>query len=35
MSSAQLEPPNEKKCLDMRCQYYKNKKAKILTVCAK
>ena len=31
MSYAQLEPPKEKKCLNMCSQYYKNKKAKTLT----
>lgn len=34
MSYAQLEPPKEKKCLNMCSQYYKNKKAKTLTDCA-
>lgn len=34
MSYAQLEPPKEKKCLNMCSQYYQNKKAKTLTDCA-
>ena len=34
MSYAQLEPPKEKKCLNMCSQYYKTKKAKPLTDCA-